>query len=117
RFLDGAALDLGGAARHAYQHARAGLEQLVAVDLADEGLQHFFRHGEIRDDTVLERPDGLDVAGGAAEHALGFGAYRRDRLRVVRIAPAADGDDRRLVEDDALAPNVDESICGPQVDG
>src|SRR5207249_2631137 len=54
----------------------------------------------------------LDVAGSAADHALGLGPHRQ--------GPAVldvDGDDRRLVQHDAATAHVDEGVGRPQIDG
>ena len=50
--------------------------------------------------------------GRPADHALGLGADG-ERAPVLHV----DGDDRRLVEDDAATPDVDERVRGPEVDG
>ena len=57
RFLDRAALDLGRAAGHADQHARARAQEARLVHLADEVLEHFLGVGEVGDDAVLHRAD------------------------------------------------------------
>ena len=83
------------------------------MHLADELLEHFLGVGEVGDDAVLHRPVRGDVAGCAAEHALGFGAHRRDFPDAVVVANGHDG---RLVEHDALAADVDEGIGSTEVD-
>ena len=55
------------------------------MDHLDE-LQHLLGDGEVGDDVVLHRPDGLDVAGHLAEHRLGFGADGLDGLLAVGAA-------------------------------
>src|SRR6202035_2772973 len=45
-----------------------GGEAASVVHLADEMLDHFLRHLEIGDDAVAQRPDRVNVAGGAADH-------------------------------------------------
>ena len=117
RFLDRAALDLGRAAGHAHQHARARPQEARLVHLADEVLEHLLGVGEVGDDAVLHRPDRGDVAGRAAEHPLGLGADRRDRARAADHAVLAHRDHRRLVEHDALAAHVDQGVGRAQVDG
>ena len=42
------------------------------MDLANEVFDHFFGDFEVGDDAVAQRPNGADVAGGTAEHLLGF---------------------------------------------
>src|SRR5690606_433717 len=80
----------------------------------DEVLQHFFGDLEVGDDAVLHRPDRLDIAGRATEHALGFGADGFDRFLTV---VDADGDDRGLVVNNALAAYIKESVGGTEIDG
>jgi hypothetical protein len=113
RLLDRAALDRGRAVRHADQHA--GVEgPAVAPHLLDEVLEHVLGDAEVGDHAVLERTDGGDVAGRAAEHALGVVADRLDHLVAARLL--ADRDDRRLVEHDAATADVDQRVGGPEVD-
>jgi len=66
---------------------------------------------EVGDDAVLHRAEGLDVAWGAAKHHLGFIADG-DGLARAR----ADGDDRRLAENDAAVLEEDERVGGTEVD-
>ena len=69
--------------------------------LADEVLQHLLGDGEIRDDAVFQRANGRDVAGRSAEHVLRFVAHGFDDAAAApRVFP--NGDDRRLVEHDAV---------------
>ncbi len=111
---DGALLDRRDAAGHADDHTR--LEEAVgAVDLADEVLQHRFGDVEVRDDTILERADGGDGAGGLAEHLLGAPA---DGLAVVEdlVGALVDGDHAGLVEHNALAADGNKRVARAQVD-
>ena len=55
--------------------------------------------------------DGHDVAGRAAQHLLRFFAHRFDFAGVL-----VDGDDGRLVDDDALAFGENKRIGGAQID-
>src|SRR5262249_60940493 len=106
-------LDLGHAEGHADDDA--GPHQgLAVVDLLDEVAQHRLRDLEVSDDAVLERPDGVDVAGRAPEHALGLGADREDAARGAIVL--LHGDDRRLVADDSLALHVYERVRRPEID-
>jgi hypothetical protein len=117
RFTDGATLDLGGAAGHADDDARAGREQAGVVNLLDELLEHLLGHGEVGDHAVLHRPDGRDVARRLAQHLLGRHAHGQDGFLGVRPAFGADRHHGRFVEDDALAANVDQGVGGAKVDG
>ena len=113
RFLDRAALDGGGAGGHADDHQRAR-EGAPVVNLADEVFDHFFGDFEIGDDAVAQRPNGADVTGGTAEHLLGF---LTDGENLFLAFDFGDGDHRWLVQDDALALDVDQRVRGAQIDG
>src|ERR687884_524472 len=93
-----APLDLGRAAGHADNDARAGREELVVVDLLDELFEHLLGDGEVGDHPVLHRPDGDDVAGGLAKHLLRFLADRLDRLLAVRPCLLPDCHHRGFIE-------------------
>jgi hypothetical protein len=71
----------------------------------------------MRGHAVLHRADGLDVAGHLAEHGLGLVADGLDDFLAVGAAFVADGDDRRLVEHDALVTGEDQGVGGAKVDG
>jgi hypothetical protein len=109
-FLHGALLDARDARGHGDDHAR--LRPAALVHLLDEVAQHLLADLEVRDDAVLQRADGADVARRAADHPLRLDAHR-ERATVVHV----DGDDRRLVEDDALTPHVDERVRGAEIHG
>jgi hypothetical protein len=68
------------------------------------------KYRSIRDDAVLERTHREDPLGGPAEHPLGLEADALDLAGAL-----LDGDDRRLIEHDALAFDVDEGIRRAQV--
>lgn len=76
----------------------------------DEVAEHGFGDFEVSDHAVFHGTDGHNIAGGAAEHALGF---LPDGQNVG--GAGLDGDHGGFTQDDALIPNVDEGICGPQV--
>ena len=88
------------------------MRETVLVHLLDEVAEHLLGDVEVGDDAVLQRADGGDRAGRAAEHALGLDADGVDLARAL-----VDRDDRRLGEDDAAAADVDERIGGAQVHG
>jgi hypothetical protein len=90
---------------------------LGVVHHLDELLEHLLGDGEVGDHAVLHRADGLDVAGHLAQHGLGFVADGLDGLLAVGAAFMADGDDRGLVQDDALAAHVNQGVGGAKVDG
>src|SRR5439155_14779666 len=89
-------------------HARLGPTALVHA--LDEVAQHLLGDLEVGDHAVLQRPDGHDVGGRAPDHALGL-EPDRERTTVLEV----DGDDGRLVEDDAAAPDIDECVGRAQV--
>src|SRR5581483_2097365 len=111
------AFHLGGAAGYADHDPRAGREKPVVMDTLDELLEHLLGDGEVGDYTVFHRPDGSDIAGRAAEHLLGGEPHFLDHFLAIRTAVLADCDDRRLVEDDSLAPDVDQRVGGAEIDG
>ena len=77
RFLDRALLHAGDARRDADDHARLR-EEASLVHALDEVPEHLLRDVEIGDHAVLQGPHRLDVARGAADHALGLGAHGKD---------------------------------------
>jgi hypothetical protein len=106
--LDGALLDPGHAGRHAHDHPR--MRPAVLVHLLDEMAEHLLGHIEIGDHAVLERADGLDVAGRPAEHALGL-----DTDGVHVAGALVDCNHRWLRQHDAAAPDVYQRVGGAQI--
>ena len=109
--LHRALLDLRNFRRHADDDSRPHPHRAV-VRLLDEVGQHLLGDVEVGDDAVLHRLDGHDVAGRAAQHLLGFASNGFD-------APVhlVDRDNRRLVDDDALALGIDAGVGRAEVDG
>ena len=100
--------DLAGNADHdARMH-----QHLAAVRLLNEVAEHALGDFEVGDDAVLHRPDGDDIARRAAEHFFRFFADGFD-LAVVLV----DGDDGRLVDNDALSFGEDQRVRRPEIDG
>ena len=62
------------------------------MNFLNEVSKHAFGSVEVGDNAVLERADSDDVARGATDHALGFGANRQDAAGVV-----VDGNHRWLI--------------------
>ena len=87
-------------------------QHLAVVRLLDEVVQHLLGDFEVGDDAVFHRLDGDDVAGRAAQHFLRLFA---DGLHFAGVL--VDGDDGRLVDDDALAARVDQRVGGAEIDG
>ena len=107
--LDGALLDAGDAGGHADDDAR--VRPAVLVDLLDEVAEHLLGDVEVGDHAVLERPDRLDRARRAPEHALGLDADR------VHFAGArVDRDDARLGQHDAAPAHVHERVGRAEID-
>jgi hypothetical protein len=88
-------------------------EGAAIVNLGDEVLDHRLGDFEIGDDAVAQRADRLDVAGGAAQHHLGFLA---DRQNLTLAALGGEGHDRRLVQHDAPTLDVDQRVGRAEVD-
>ncbi len=110
RLLDGPPLHLGDGGRDADQHPGP-------VEPGDPGsLQqqpdHPLGDVEVGDGTLAQRPHGHDVARRPADHLPRFVAHGQHVL-----GPGVEGDDRRLVEDDAPAARVDEGVGGAEIDG
>ena len=83
------------------------------MHLVNEVLDHLLGDIDVGDDAVAKRPDGLDLVGGLAHHQLGVVA---DRLHLLDAVDGLDGDDRRLIEDDPAAADVDERVGGSKID-
>ena len=105
-------LHLRYAAGDADHHARArDAEAEAIVDGADEVMEHALRYLKVRDDAVFQRADGDDVGRRPAHHALRLRADGEDLL-----GDLVDGDDGRLVDDDAAAAYHHQGVRRPQVD-
>src|SRR5664279_3069153 len=110
RIADGPLLDAGHAGRHADHHVRPAKADRAALDLADEVAEQGLGDHVVGDHAVLHGPDGGDVAGRPADHLAGVLTHGHDPVLVV------DGHHRRLLDDDALALDVDQDVGGTQVD-
>jgi hypothetical protein len=109
-FADGAALDLGGAAGHANDDARAGFEHAARVHHLDELLDHLLGDDEVGNHAVLHGADGFDIAGHLAQHGLGFLANGLDGFLALGAAFVANGDHRGLIENDALVAYKNQGV-------
>jgi hypothetical protein len=85
---------------------------IPVVRLLDEVGQHLLGDLEVGDDAVLHRFDGDDVAGRPTQHLLRILADRFDAA-----VDLVDGDNRGLVDHDALATRVDACIGGAEING
>ena len=92
-------------------HPRLG-EVAAAVHLLDEEPQHLLGRLEVGDHAVLERADGGDVVGRAADHPLGLVADGEDLA-----GGGVERDHAGLVEQHALAADVDQRVGGAEVHG
>src|SRR5215207_7095133 len=106
-----ALLHFGDTARHAHDHARLHLEDVIVDDELQEVAQHLLGHVEVGDHAVLHRPDGDHALRRTTEHALRLEPDPFDLL-----ALAVDRNDRWLVEDDPLTLDVDQGVRGAEVD-
>jgi hypothetical protein len=109
RLLDRALLDAGHAGGDADHDPR--MRPAVLVHLLDEVAQHLLGDVEVGDDPVLQRPDGGDGAGRAAEHALGL-----DADRVHLLGALVDRHHGRLGEHDPPPSDVHERVGRAEVD-
>ena len=80
--------------------------------LVDERREHGLRHVVVGDDAVLERVLGGERLGRVVDHVLRLVADGENAMGAL-----LDGDDRGLVDDDALARHRDERVRGSKVDG
>ena len=88
------------------------MREAVLVHLLDEVAEHLLGDVEVGDDAVLQRADGGDRPGRAAEHPL-----RLDADRVDLAGTLVDRDHRGLGEDDPAPTDVDQRVRGAEVDG
>ena len=91
--------------------ARAA-EGVGALRLADEAGEHPLGGVEVGDDAVAHRPDGGDGGRRAAQHGARLVS---DRFGL--LGGGVDGDNRRLVNDDAAAGGKNNRVGGAEVDG
>jgi len=82
----------------------------TTVHFLYEVSKHALGGVEVRDHTVLERPNSHNIAGGPTDHLLGFGTNGQNSTgRVV------DGDHGRLVQDDSPPADVDQGVGRAEV--
>ena len=108
---DRALFDLRDFGRHADHDARMH-QHLAVVRLLNEVVQHLLGDFEVGDDAVFHGLDGDDVTRRAAEHLFRFLA---DGFNFTGVL--VNGDDGRLVDDDAFAARIDERVGGAEIDG
>ena len=84
----------------------SGLKRFTfAQRLVDEVSEHRLGHAVVGDDAVFHRAVGDDGVRRAADHLLGLDADRQDLVVLL-----GNGDDGRLIEDDALARHEDQGV-------
>ena len=106
----GALLHLGDAGGHADDDA--GLEEVAAAgNLAHKFLEHPLGHIVVGDDTLPQRTNGHDVAGGTSQHGLSIGAHLQE-LAVILV----DSHHGRLIEHNALALYIHQNGGRSQID-
>ena len=81
------------------------------MHLVDEMPQHRLGDLEVRNDPVLQRPDGHDVAGGAPEHPLRLVAHGQHVIR-----PRPHRHHRGLAQDDAVIFYINQGVRRPEID-
>src|SRR4029079_8679516 len=113
RVIDGAALARRGAVGNADHNARTA-KAPTPLGSADEMLDHFLRGGKVGNDAVTHRLDDFNRIRRAAEHRLRFLANSDDLAAVFALG---NGNDRRLVNNNAPARHIDERIRRAEVDG
>jgi len=87
------------------------------VHHADELLEHLLRHSKVSDDPILHRTNGLDIARHLAQHLFGLVANGFDHFFAAVAALVSDGHYGGLIQNDALALDVNQGIGSAQVNG
>ena len=82
------------------------------MHLADEVLDHFLRNLKIGNDPISQRSDRFDIAGRTTQHHLGLVT---DRQHLFAALDVSNGNDRRFVQHDAAAFDINKRIGGPKV--
>ena len=114
RFFDRAFFHLGDARGHADHNA--GPHQAAGiVYFGNKVAQHGFGDFKIRDNAVLHGADGVDIARGTAEHALGVGTHGQDH--VVAAVVFFYGHHGRFAQDNAFALYIHAGVGGAKVNG
>src|SRR5690606_8955650 len=81
-----------------------------------ELLEHLLGNGEVGDYTVFHGPYGIDVAGNATKHLLSLVPDSLNDLLAAWPAFLANGNNRRFIEHDTFAPDVDQGVGCTEVD-
>ena len=90
---------------------RGRAQRAAVVHLGDEMPQHRLGHFEVRDHAIFQRAHRHDVAGRAAEHALGFVADGQHF-----VGARLHRDDRRFAQDDALIFDINQRVGRAEID-
>ena len=110
-FAHGAFLHLGDARGHRDDHTRSAHGAAVVVNLADEMPQHRLRHLKVGDHAVLQRADGGDAAGRAAQHAFRVITHGHHL-----VGAGFDRHHRRFPQYDSVIFDINQRVCGSEVD-
>src|SRR5204863_3102903 len=97
-------------------NARAGGEQPRVVDFLNELFEHLLGDGEIGYDAIFHRAYGCYVTRRSTKHLLCSQPYFLDDFFAVRSALLPDCDDRRFIQHDTLAADIDQGIGSAEVD-
>ena len=106
---DGTLLHLGDSRGHTDHHTRTN-ERLGTHRLADEILQHRLRHVKVRNDTILHRANGHNVARCAADHLLCFLAHRENVPCITFYRNHG-----RLTQHNSTSFDVNERVCRTEI--
>ena len=85
------------------------------MHLADKMTKHRLGDLKIRNHTLAHGADGHDAAGCLSQHIFRF--HADSQHTVPGAAIRAYRDDGRFTQYNALPFDIDECICGPQIDG
>src|SRR3989344_2210178 len=87
-----------------------GKRMPMAAAIGSEIREHLFRNLKVGYHSVHQRPNCFNMAWGSAQHVLGFDTYRQN-LTGFNI----DRHHRGLVDDNAVAFEINQSVGGAQV--
>ena len=79
----------------------------------DKMLEHFFSDLKIGDNPVLHRSDSGNIARRTTQHALRFDTHSLDNFLTLVMTDSYNG---RLVQNNAFFANINQCICGAQID-
>ena len=77
-------------------------------------FDHLFRNVEIGDNAIAQRPDRLNIAGGAPQHHLRLVANREHLLATLHLRNRNHG---WFVQDNPSSFDIDQSVRRPEING